>query len=384
MIEHRSQNFGKEAVLVGTRTKGQSKAELSAQLDELAQLASSVGLRPIARFEQYLERLHNSTLIGKGKIDQIDSYLKTLSNAVLLFDDNLSPTQLRNLEKRLEVRIYDRSLLILETFLCRAQTAQARLQVNVARYEYLLPRLTRRWTHLERQRGGLGSRGGAGEKEIETDRRQIQKRITRLKKQLLQVEKQNRTQRKSRENTPRIALVGYTNAGKSTLMNALSRSKVEAEDKLFATLSTTVRRLQLDTTKCLLSDTVGFIDKLPHLLIESFRATLSEVTEADLLLHVADLSGNELEKQIRVVEETLQEIGIQNKPMILVLNKIDLCSSTSAEPGPTIWEKVEAISFLYPYVAHHYGSAQNNADVHKLKNLLCTEIEKICTTDSIS
>jgi GTP-binding protein HflX len=241
----------------------------------------------------------------------------------VVFDDDLSPSQLRNLEKIFEIKIYDRSLLILDIFQARAQTAQAKTQVELARYQYLLPRLTNMWTHLERQRGGTGTRGGAGEKEIETDRRQIRDKVTLLKKQLKEIDKQMATQRKSRGRLIRVALVGYTNVGKSTIMNMLSKSKVLAENKLFATLDTTVRKVVIQNLPFLMSDTVGFIRKLPHQLVESFKSTLDEVREADILLHIVDISHGEFEDHINVVNETLTEIGARDKPVILVFNKID-------------------------------------------------------------
>ena len=366
------------AILVGTRNKSQSKEQISSQLKELSELGIGLGLRTVAQFSQYLERVHSATLIGKGKIEEIENCLRDHPGAVLLFDDNLSPTQLRNLEKKLNTRIYDRSLLILETFLYRAQTSQAKLQVNLARYEYLLPRLTRRWTHLERQRGGLGARSGSGEKEIETDRRQIRNQISSLKKKLLSIEKQGQTQRKSRHHLIRIALLGYTNVGKSTLMNALSRSNVEVEDKPFATLNTTVRQLYLGNRSCLLSDTVGFIHKLPHSLIESFKSTLAELTEADLLLHVADISHPDIENQLKVVEDTLQEIGIKHTPMILVLNKADLWYKQHTDEFiPTIDEQSEALPTTYPYLSRYYGSACDPIYIQKLKEVLSQRIQSL-------
>jgi GTP-binding protein HflX len=261
--------------------------------------------------------------MGSGKINEIDEYIKTNKIQVVVFDDDLSPSQLRNLEKIFEIKIYDRSLLILDIFQARAQTAQAKTQVELARYQYLLPRLTNMWTHLERQRGGTGTRGGAGEKEIETDRRQIRDKVTLLKKQLKEIDKQMATQRKSRGRLIRVALVGYTNVGKSTVMNMLSKSKVLAENKLFATLDTTVRKMVIENLPFLMSDTVGFIRKLPLQLVESFKSTLDEVREADILLHVVDISHPEFEDHIRVVNETLTDIGARDKKIIMVFNKID-------------------------------------------------------------
>lgn len=292
-------------------------------MEELAFLAMTAGLETKKRFTQRLNKPDPKTFMGSGKIKEIDEYIKEHNIDVVIFDDDLSPSQLRNLEKIFEKKIYDRSLLILDIFQARAQTAQAKTQVELARYQYLLPRLTNMWTHLERQRGGTGTRGGAGEKEIETDRRQIRDKISLLKKQLKEIDKQMATQRKSRGRLIRVALVGYTNVGKSTVMNLLSKSEVLAENKLFATLDTTVRKVVIENLPLLMSDTVGFIRKLPHSLVESFKSTLDEVREADILLHIVDISHGEFEDHINVVNETLTEIGARDKPIILVFNKID-------------------------------------------------------------
>jgi GTPase len=318
------------AVLVALGTPREE--ELTREhLDELAFLAETAGITTIKRFVQNLPHPDSRLFVGKGKMEEIKEYISQHQVTNVIFDDDLSPSQLRNLERALnpdkdaemKVRIYDRSLLILDIFLFRAQTAQARTQVELARYQYLLPRLTRMWTHLERQRGGTGTRGGAGEREIETDRRTIRYQITLLKERLEKIEKQRLTQRKSRTGIVRVALVGYTNVGKSTLMNLLSKSEVLAENKLFATVDSTVRKVSLDNIPFLLSDTVGFIRKLPHHLIESFKSTLDEVREADILLHVVDLAHPFHDSQIEVVTHTLAEIGAGNIPTILVLNKID-------------------------------------------------------------
>ena len=366
------------AVFVALRTGRQAQLDSEAHLEELEQLAMTLGLRSVARFYQRLDHPRPSTCIGQGKIDQIASCLKEHPKAVLIFDNNLSPSQLRNLEKALKVHIYDRSLLILEIFLARASTAQARLQVNVARFEYLLPRLTRLWTHLERQRGGASTRGGTGEKEIETDRRQIRNRIARLKRQLQQVEQQNLTQRKSRQQLLRFALVGYTNAGKSTLMNALTQSDLEAADKLFATVDTTVRRLQLGRHRCLISDTVGFIRKLPHGLIESFKSTLAEAKEADLLLHVVDTSHPSLEEQVQTVEQTLEEIGIKNTPMLLLFNKLDLVDEANGS-SLTALERAEALKTRCNYLGRLYFSAVQRDGVSALREMLSAQAERLCS-----
>lgn len=320
---------------------GKARAEDVTQehLDELAFLAETAGIKTVKQFVQNLDHPDPRTFVGKGKLEELKSFVFNNEIKNVIFDEDLSPSQLRNLERELnpkdreeeQVKIYDRSLLILDIFLSRAQTAQARTQVELARNQYLLPRLTRLWTHLERQRGGTGTRGGAGEKEIETDRRNIRFQISILKDKLEKIEKQRNTQRKGRSNIVRVALVGYTNVGKSTLMNLLSGSGVLAENKLFATVDSTVRKVTYGTIPFLLSDTVGFIRKLPHHLIESFKSTLDEVREADLLLHVVDVSHPFHDNQIDVVSQTLKDIGAANIPTVLVLNKIDLYRSEHTE-----------------------------------------------------
>jgi GTP-binding protein HflX len=319
------------AVLVALNNTRQPE-ETQEYLDELAFLAETAGIKTLRKFVQNLVHPDPRFFIGKGKLSELKEFVISRQVNNVIFDEDLSPSQLRNLEKELNpkdkeegsVRIYDRSLLILDIFLWRAQTAQARTQVELARNQYLLPRLTRLWTHLERQRGGTGTRGGAGEKEIETDRRNIRHQIVLLKEKLEKIEKQRTTQRKSRNNVVRVALVGYTNVGKSTLMNLLSGSGVLAENKLFATVDSTVRKVVFENIPFLLSDTVGFIRKLPHHLIESFKSTLDEVREADVLLHVVDLAHPFHDNQIEVVTKTLGEIGAANIPTVLVLNKVDL------------------------------------------------------------
>jgi GTPase len=294
----------------------------------LAFLAETYGLSTLKKFTQKLERPDKATFIGKGKLHEVKDYVKEHSVDVVIFDDELSPSQQRNLEKELGKKILDRTTLILEIFEQRAQTAHAKTQVQLAQYQYMLPRLTGMWTHLERQRGGTGTRGGAGEKEIETDRRIVRDKIALLKERLREIDKQMATQRKNRGELIRVALVGYTNVGKSTIMNLLSKSTVFAENKLFATLDTTVRKVTIDNVFFLLSDTVGFIRKLPTELVESFKSTLDEVREADVLIHVVDISHKNFEEQLHVVKQTLQDIGAGDKPSILVFNKTDAFTYT--------------------------------------------------------
>ncbi len=324
----RNTNTIEKAILVAIVTQNQNAQMVDEYLDELDFLAKTLGYESEMRFTQKLINPDIRTFVGKGKLEEIKQAMKALDIQTIIFDDDLSPSQMRNLEKALQCKIYDRSLLILDIFLFRAQTAQAKTQVELARYEYLLPRLTKMWTHLERQRGGTGTRGGAGEKEIETDRRMIRNQITVLKKKLAKIEKQSATRRKSRGSVVRVALVGYTNVGKSTIMKLLSKANVKAEDKLFATVDSTVRKVVIDQIPFLLSDTVGFIRKLPHNLIESFKSTLHEVIEADILLHVVDIAHPAHEDHIQVVEETLSDINAHNKPTILVYNKVDAFVNT--------------------------------------------------------
>ena len=320
-----------KAVLVAASFSSVEASRINEYLDELEFLASTLGVKTVKRFTQKLERPEAGSYIGKGKVEEIKEYVRSFKVELVIFDDDLSPSQLRNLERIFKCKIYDRSLLILDIFLKRAQTAQAKTQVELARYQYLMPRLTRMWTHLERQRGGIGTRGGAGEKEIETDKRNIRNQISVLKGKLEKINKQSATQRKSRVKIVRVALVGYTNVGKSTLMNLLSKSKVHAENKLFATVDATVRKVVLDQIPFLLSDTVGFIRKLPHHLIESFKSTLDEVAESDILLHLVDLSHPLYHEQMDVVNQTLAELGAAEKPQIVVYNKIDLIKPEEGE-----------------------------------------------------
>lgn len=313
------------AVLIAVSTRQQSRERTEEYLDELAFLLETAGGVPVARFVQAMERPSSVTYLGSGKLEEIHQYIKAENIGLAVIDDELSATQIRNLEKSLECRILDRTSLILDIFASNAHTAHAKAQVELAQYQYLLPRLTRMWTHLERQRGGIGMRG-PGETQIETDRRLILDRISTLKEKLKEIDTQKSVQRKNRGKLVRVALVGYTNVGKSTIMNLLSKSEVFTENKLFATLDTTVRKVVVENLPFLLSDTVGFIRKLPHHLVESFKSTLDEVRESDILLHVVDISHPDFEAQIEVVNQTLAELGVSDKKTVMVFNKIDAYS----------------------------------------------------------
>ncbi|MEB2773804.1 GTPase HflX [Algoriphagus sp. D3-2-R+10] len=319
------------AILVSVVRQYQTEQQTEEYLDELAFLTETLGAKTVYRFTQKMEKPDIKTFVGTGKLEEIDAYIKHFEVNMVIFDDDLSPSQMRNLENELKVTIYDRSLLILDIFLKRAQTAQAKTQVELARFQYLLPRLTNLWTHLERQRGGTTTRGGAGEKEIETDKRDIRNRITLLKEKLREIEKQGETQRKGRKGIVRVAVVGYTNVGKSTLMNLITKTNILAENKLFATVDSTVRKVVLENVPFLLSDTVGFIRKLPTHLIAAFKSTLDEIREADLLVHVVDISHPHFEDHIAVVTQTLSEIKAGDKPILLVFNKIDLVETMPSE-----------------------------------------------------
>lgn len=368
------------AILISVTAPKTHSEEIREHLDELAFLAETIGINAIERFTQKLPTPDTRTFVGKGKLQEIKDYVSAHEIKHVLFDDDLSPSQLRNLEKELNssgqesnVRIYDRSLLILDIFLMRAQTAQARTQVHLAMNQYLLPRLTRMWTHLERQRGGTGTRGGAGEKEIETDRRIVRNQISLLKEDLKKIDKQRQTQRKSRSGMVRVALVGYTNVGKSTIMNLLSKADVKAENKLFATVDATVRKVVIDGIPFLLSDTVGFIRKLPHHLIESFKSTLDEVREADLLLHVVDSAHPFHDNQIEIVKKTLVEIGAGNIATILVLNKIDLLQN---EDGPI---DLNALQGYYRQHGHDHVifiSATQKENVSAFREMIFEVVKK--------
>lgn len=317
-----TQKVPETAILVALVTRDQGIEQANEYLDELAFLAETAGAQTSRKFIQKLDHPDPRTFVGSGKLNEMAAYIKENNISVALFDDELSGAQIRNIEKVLGCKVIDRTNLILDIFAKRARTAQSKVQVELAQYRYLLPRLTRMWTHLEKQRGGIGMRG-PGESEIETDRRIIRDKLSLLKQKLKEIEKINFTQRKSRGNVVRVALVGYTNVGKSTIMNVISKSDVFAENKLFATLDTTVRKVVLDNIPFLLSDTVGFIRKLPHDLVESFKSTLDEVREADILVHVVDISHPQFEEQIAVVNDTLQELGASDKEVLLVFNKID-------------------------------------------------------------
>lgn len=327
------------AVLVGIIYQHQTEDKLHEYLDELAFLATTANIHTQKRFYQKLDKPVTSTFIGSGKLEQIKSYVEEFEINIVIFDDELSPSQLRNLDKEFnpdehdkKVLVLDRTNLILEIFAQRARTAHAKTQVDLAYLQYMLPRLKGMWTHLERQRGGTGTRGGSGEKEIETDGRIVREKISLLKAKLKEIDKQMLTQRKNRGEMIRVSLVGYTNVGKSTIMNLVSKSEVFAENKLFATLDTTVRKVVIENLPFLLSDTVGFIRKLPTQLVESFKSTLDEVRESDLLLHVVDISHPQFEEHYAVVNKTLAEIGAANKPIITVFNKLDNYKNPELDP----------------------------------------------------
>jgi len=373
-------NTMQHAVLITVENQRTPEETIQEHLDELAFLAETAGITSERRFIQRLPHPDVRTFVGKGKLEEIKQFVFQNGIQNLLFDDDLSPSQLRNLEREFnpkdqegKIRVFDRSLLILDIFLMRAQTAQARTQVRLAMNQYLLPRLTRMWTHLERQRGGTGTRGGAGEKEIETDRRIIKKEIALLKEDLKKIDKQRQTQRKSRSNVVRVALVGYTNVGKSTLMNLLSKANILAENKLFATVDSTVRKVVLNGIPFLLSDTVGFIRKLPHHLIESFKSTLDEVREADLLLHVVDVAHPFHDNHIEVVTQTLAEINAGNIPVILVLNKVDLMREKEPEINP---EEIKGYYRQHGFEKVVFVSATQKENIEELKAVLYEEVKK--------
>lgn len=375
------------AVLVGLATRQQNEQKTAEYLDELAFLAETAGAEPKARFIQKLDYPNPRTYVGTGKLEELRQYVEDNEVGLVIFDDELTSKQVANIEKELKVKILDRTSLILDIFAKRAQTATARTQVELAQYQYLLPRLTRMWTHLERQRGGIGMRG-PGETQIETDRRIILDKISFLKKELESIDKQKVVQRKNRGKLTRVALVGYTNVGKSTLMNLLSKSDVFAENKLFATLDTTVRKVVIENLPFLLTDTVGFIRKLPSNLVDSFKSTLDEVREADVLVHVVDVSHPNFEEQIEVVNKTLSDIcGAQEKPMIMVFNKIDAFKYTPKDPDdltPATRENLSLDDFRNTWMGKMGGdcvfiSAKEKINIDELKQLLYQKAKEIHT-----
>ncbi len=372
-------------VLVGLVTLRQSEAKVKEYLDELDFLARTAGTEPEKRFIQKLEYPNPRTYVGTGKLEEIRQYIEDNEIGLVIFDDDLSPKQVANIEKELKVKILDRTSLILDIFAKRAQTATARTQVELAQYQYLLPRLTRMWTHLERQRGGIGMRG-PGETQIETDRRIILDKIARLKEELKHIDRQKSIQRKNRGKLTRIALVGYTNVGKSTLMNLLSKSEVFAENKLFATLDTTVRKVIIDNLPFLLTDTVGFIRKLPTHLVDSFKSTLDEVREADILVHVVDISHPGFEEQIEVVNKTLLDVcGSNAKPVIMVFNKIDAFTYTPKDPDdltPATRENISLDDFKKTWMSKMenncvFISAKERINIEALKEMLYQKAKEI-------
>ncbi len=372
------------AILVGLIHKNQSEEQITEYLDELAFLADTAGADVIKRFTQKMDSPDSRTFIGSGKLQQINEFMRANNVKLAIFDDELSGSQIRNIEEILECRVLDRNNLILDIFANRARTAQAKAQVELAQYQYLLPRLTRMWTHLEKQRGGIGMRG-PGESEIETDRRVIKDKLSKLKLKLKEFDKQSLTQRKQRGELVRVALVGYTNVGKSTLMTLLSKSEVFAENKLFATLDTTVRKIVYDRIPFLLSDTVGFIRKLPHDLIESFKSTLDEVREADILLHVVDISHPKFEDQINVVNQTLVDIGASDKKVILIFNKIDAYKWVEKEEDdltPSTKENVSLEELKKSWINRIEGlcvfiSASERINIEELRTTLLKEVKDV-------
>lgn len=386
MLEKKEAQY-ERVVLVGVITREQPEDKLEEYMDELQFLAYTAGAEVEERFTQKLEKPDSKFFVGSGKLNEIKEFVDENEIDTIIFDDELTPSQLKNIEKVLEKKIIDRTQLILDIFAQRAQTSYARTQVELAQYEYLLPRLTRMWTHLERQRGGIGMRG-PGETEIETDRRIIRDRITLLKEKLKSIDKQMATQRKNRGALVRVALVGYTNVGKSTLMNVLSKSDVFAENKLFATLDTTVRKVVIGNLPFLLTDTVGFIRKLPTQLVESFKSTLDEVREADLLVHVVDISHSSFEDHIASVNEILQEIGTKDKATIMVFNKIDAFRYTEKDQNDLTevtkgnisldeWKRTWMAKNDFPSV---FISATKNINLDELRKTLYEEVKKIHIT----
>jgi GTP-binding protein HflX len=371
-----------KAVLVGIITPGETEEQEREYLEELEFLVDTAGGKTIRSFTQKMQRAERATFVGTGKLEEIKAFVDAEEIDMVVFDDELTASQMRNIEKELQVKILDRSNLILDIFAGRAQTSQAKAQVELAQLQYLLPRLTRLWTHLERQKGGIGMRG-PGESQIETDRRLILNKISLLKEKLKHIDRQNETQRKNRQQLVRVALVGYTNVGKSTIMNMISKSEVFAENKLFATLDTTVRKVVIENLPFLLSDTVGFIRKLPHHLVECFKSTLDEVREADILIHVVDISHPNFEDQIKTVNETLKDLGAIDKPMITVFNKIDAYKPIPVTPDePELKLTIE--DFRQSWMAKHnspsiFISALNKDNIDEFRALLYERAKAIHT-----
>lgn len=369
-------------VLVGLITSDVTEVQAKEYLDELSFLADTAGAIEVKRFVQRLQIPNPRTFVGTGKLEEIKEYIKSEGIEMVIFDDELSPSQLRNIERELECKILDRNILILDIFASRARTSHSKTQVELAQMQYMLPRLKRLWTHLERQKGGIGLRG-PGESQIETDRRIIQQRISLLQEKLKEIDKQMAVQRGNRGQLVRVALVGYTNVGKSTMMNMLSKSEVFAENKLFATLDTTVRKVVIENLPFLLTDTVGFIRKLPNQLVDSFKSTLDEVREADLLIHVVDISHPNFEDHIHVVNETLHELDKNEKPVILVFNKIDayVPMEITDEFGGTVTMGLEELKKTWmsklPATKCIFISAQDKQNVDELKEVMYTEIKRI-------
>lgn len=380
-----SESKNKEAVLVGLITQEQNEEQVKEYLDELAFLAETAGITPGKKFTQKLDKPNPVTFVGTGKLQEIKQYMEDNELDLVIFDDELSPKQIRNIEKELQVKILDRTSLILDIFAMRAQTAYAKTQVELAQYQYVLPRLTRLWTHLDRQRGGGAMMRGVGETQLETDRRIVTDKIAKLKEDLKGIDKQMASQRKNRGKMVRVALVGYTNVGKSTLMNLLSKSEVFAENKLFATLDTTVRKVIIDNLPFLLSDTVGFIRKLPTNLVESFKSTLDEVREADLLLHVVDISHPNFEEQIEIVNKTLLEIDKEEKPTILIFNKADAFTYKPKDEDdltPRTKENVSLDELKQSWMNKMHDdcifiSAKQKMNIDELKNMLYERVKAI-------
>lgn len=373
-----------KAILIGVINQYQRERDVADYLKELSFLTETAGAIPAKSFIQKMEAPNPRTFVGSGKLAEIELYIKENEIDLVIFDDELSATQLRNIEKQLQCKILDRTNLILDIFAKRAQTSYAKAQVELAQYEYILPRLTRMWTHLERQRGGIGLRG-PGETELETDRRTIRHKIALLKEELKKIDRQMTTQRQGRGNITRVALVGYTNVGKSTIMNMLSKSEVFAENKLFATLDTTVRKVVVGNLPFLLSDTVGFIRKLPHHLVESFKSTLDEVREADILVHVADISHPNFEEQINVVTQTLSELKAIDKPIILLFNKVDNYSFVPKDDDdltPKTQENLTLEELTSSWMAKSdyitlFISATKKINIDLLRETLYQEVKKI-------